>query len=83
MINLDWMTRTQRDSVSKEELHGLEVTAAETPAPPLSPVFVGYLHRAIEEGQISVRKVCELLDTTIEQLRDIIEAHQLPSPFDL
>lgn len=83
LINLGWMTRTQRESVSKEDLYGLEKSGVEMPAPPLSPTFADYLRRVIEEGQLSVRKACELLDTNIEQLKEFFKAHELSAPFDL
>jgi Zn-dependent peptidase ImmA (M78 family) len=83
LINLGWLTRTQRDSVTKEELYGLEKKKAENPALPLSPAFMIYLGRVIEEGHVSVRKVCDLLRMDLETVRGLFEAHEMRTPFDL
>lgn len=48
-----------------------------------SGAFVDRIHKGIDRGLISVRRVAGLLDCTIEDLKELMESYGLPVPFDL
>lgn len=54
-------------------------------APParLSKRFVSVMSWGIEEGHVSVRRVAQLLGTSLDDLRDLFAEHGLAAPFDL
>jgi transcriptional regulator with XRE-family HTH domain len=58
--------------------------AARDERPPLfSQRFLRAIGQAIEEGHLSVRRACQLLDLTVEDLAELFAAHGVPSPVDL
>lgn len=48
-----------------------------------SEKYVNRLREGIERGLISVRRAAEVLDCTIDDLKDLIESYGLTAPFDL
>jgi Zn-dependent peptidase ImmA (M78 family) len=58
-----------------------EAEGAKPPTPPLfSPAFVGTLVRAIEQGNISVRRAARLTDMDPEDLGELCDVHGLARP---
>ena len=45
--------------------------------------FVEVIALAIEQGRVSARRVADLLDMTLEDLKDLCAAHEVEAPFDL
>ena len=45
--------------------------------------FVKRLHRALDRGDLSVRRAAGLLDCTIEDLEDLFKSYEMEVPFDL
>jgi Zn-dependent peptidase ImmA (M78 family)/transcriptional regulator with XRE-family HTH domain len=45
--------------------------------------FVSAISWGIDEGHVSARRVAQLLDTSVDDLRDLFAEHGLSSPFDL
>ena len=48
-----------------------------------SEKYVNRLREGIQRGLISVRRAAEVLDCTIDDLKDLIESYGLTAPFDL
>ena len=45
--------------------------------------FVGYIHKSIESGTLSVRKVLSILAIPMEELSDLLRSYDLTVPYDL
>jgi Zn-dependent peptidase ImmA (M78 family)/transcriptional regulator with XRE-family HTH domain len=45
--------------------------------------FVSAISWGIDEGHVSARRIAQLLDTSVDDLRDLFAEHGLTSPFDL
>jgi Zn-dependent peptidase ImmA (M78 family)/DNA-binding XRE family transcriptional regulator len=74
----------QRIPETKLRNNGRGARAKAPPLPPLfSKRFVEVIARAIDEGQVSVRRVSYLLGLTIDDLADVFAAHGVETPFDL
>lgn len=53
------------------------------PPPPFSKEFVGTLHHALENGDLSVRRAATIMGSTIEELAQLFAHYELDVPFDL
>ncbi|WP_449409730.1 hypothetical protein [Methylobacterium komagatae] len=45
--------------------------------------FLAVVADAIEQGHVSVRRAAALLDVTIDELGDLLDAHGVERPFDM
>jgi hypothetical protein len=45
--------------------------------------FVSVISWGIDEGHVSARRVAQLLNTSVDDLRDLFAEHGLSAPFDL
>lgn len=67
---------------SKLRNNGVAEVQDEMPAL-FSRRFMEVLQCGLEQGSISVRRVCSLLDITIDELKDTFDSHQVKAPFVL
>lgn len=71
-------------NVSKDELIRLARLNEEPVKPALySPRFLAVIAEAIATGELSVRRVATLLDTSLEELGEILDAQQVERPVEL
>ena len=84
MINSERVTREEGLSVPDDALrHNGAAKATSTVAPLFSKPFVSTLVRAIDKGNISLRRAMSLIDMTQPELRELCEAHAVPAPAEL
>jgi Zn-dependent peptidase ImmA (M78 family)/transcriptional regulator with XRE-family HTH domain len=80
LVNLGCLSRTEAEAMNQKRLS----PEAEVTKPKLySQSFVECLHKGIDKGLISVRKVAALLDCDIEDLEDLFHEYGFEPPFDL
>jgi XRE family transcriptional regulator, fatty acid utilization regulator len=81
---LGWLTAAASLEVDPQRLtwNGLSPSAQTLPKL-FSRRFVERLRRALERGDLSVRRAAGLLDCTIEDLEDLFKSYEMEAPFDL
>jgi Zn-dependent peptidase ImmA (M78 family)/DNA-binding XRE family transcriptional regulator len=79
LFNLKWI-----DEVTRNELchQGQRASISGTPKR-FSSSYVSMLHRAIDRGQLSARKVAKTMGMSLPQLSELFVEHSLSSPFEL
>ncbi len=83
LVNTNVLTKAEASAVPDDSLRlHVEDVLSETPAR-FSKRFVSVMSWGIDEGHVSVRRVAQLLDTSVDDLRDLFAEHGLPAPFDL
>ena len=84
MRNLGFISPGDALEVSEERLtwNGRVLSRRELPKL-YSEKCVNRLREGIQRGLISVRRAAEILDCTIDDLKDLIESYGLTAPFDL
>lgn len=82
--HLGWLTAAASLEVDPQQLtwNGLSPSAQTLPKL-FSRRFVERLHRALDRGDLSVRRAAGLLDCTIEDLEDLFKSYEMEVPFDL
>lgn len=84
LVQLGWIGKEALASIKDNKLTANGQLARANAKPRLfSAEFAERLRRAIDGGNLSVRKAATLLDMTIEELADWLRAYELPVPFDL
>jgi hypothetical protein len=81
---LGWLTAAASLEVDQQRLtwNGLSPSAQTLPKL-FSRRFVERLRRALEHGDLSVRRAAGLLDCTIEDLEDLFKSYEMEARFDL
>jgi XRE family transcriptional regulator, fatty acid utilization regulator len=81
---LGWLSAAASLEVDPQRLtwNGLSPSAQTLPKL-FSRRFVERLRRALERGDLSVRRAAGLLDCTIEDLEDLFKSYEMEAPFDL
>jgi Zn-dependent peptidase ImmA (M78 family) len=83
LVNAKVLQRSDAKELSDELLRtNGDDSKAHSPAR-YSKRFVSVMSWGIEEGHVSVRRVAQLLDTSVDDLGDLFGEHGLPAPFDL
>ncbi|MFZ3084932.1 ImmA/IrrE family metallo-endopeptidase [Rhodoferax ferrireducens] len=83
LVNTKVITKAEANAIPDELLRANgEDTRVELPAP-YSKRFISVLSWGMDEGHVSVRRAAQLLDTSVDDLRDLFAEHGLPAPFDL
>lgn len=81
---LGWLTQAASLDIIKERLTWNGRSPSGRTLPKLfSQSFIERLHWALENGEISVRRAAELLDSTVDDLRDLFRSYNFSAPFDL
>jgi len=63
---------------------GLFVESLAAKKPPLfSKRFVEIVARSVEEGRVSIRKIANLLNLSVDDLADLLAAHGVPATYEL
>ena len=63
---------------------GLFAESLAAKRPPLfSKRFVEIVARSVEEGRVSIRKIANLLDLSVDDLGDLLAAHGVPATYEL
>lgn len=84
MINSERVSREDALSISDDALrHNGAMTSTSKVAPLFSRPFVTTLVRAIDKGNISVRRAMALVDMAEPEFRGLCEAHVVPAPAEL
>ncbi|MBI4657983.1 MAG: ImmA/IrrE family metallo-endopeptidase [Verrucomicrobia bacterium] len=82
--HLGWLTAAASLEVDPQRLTWSGRSPSGQTLPKLfSRRFVERLRRALERGNLSVRRVAGLLDCTIEDLEDLFKSYEMEVPFDL
>jgi XRE family transcriptional regulator, fatty acid utilization regulator len=81
---LSWLTAAASLEVNPQKLtwNGRSPSAQTLPRL-FSQRYVRRLHRALDKGDLSVRRAAGLLDCTIEDLEDLFKSYEMEVPFDL
>lgn len=80
LVNLGLLTKAEATALPQTKL----ARDDQASQPKLySQAFVECLHKGIDQGLISVRKVAGLLSCTIEELEDLFREYGFQPPFDL
>lgn len=83
LVNANILQRADAKALSDELLRtNGDDAKSELPAR-YSKRFVSVMSWGINEGHVSVRRVAQLLDTSVDDLGDLFGEHGLPAPFDL
>ena len=83
LTNLGWLTKADLSKINDAKLTFNGRPKGQQPLLGLfSTDFVQRLHTALAKGQLSVRRVTEILDITIEALAVLFREHKLSVPFD-
>ena len=83
LVNANVLKRTEAAALSDDLLRASgEDNKSRMPAR-YSKRFVSVMAWGIDEGHVSVRRVAQLLDISVDDLRDLFAEHGLASPFDL
>lgn len=83
LTNLGWLTKGDLPKINDAKLIFNGRPKGQQPLPGLfSTEFVKRLHVGLTRGQLSVRRVAEILDLTIQALPDLFREHKLSVPFD-
>lgn len=84
LVQLGWLGKVGQAQILDDRLTANGQPKESRQKPKLFSIeFVQRLHRALSEGELSVRRAASLLDTTIEDLAELFTAYELPAPFDL
>lgn len=84
LINLGWLTKADLPKINDAKLTFNGRPQDQQPLPELfNTEFVRRLHTGLSQGQLSVRRVAEILDLTIEALAVLFREHKLSAPFDM
>lgn len=83
LVNMNLLTKAEASAAPDEGLRAhVDDVLSETPAR-YSKRFVSVMSWGIDEGHVSVRRIAQLLDTSVDDLRDLFAEHGLSAPFDL
>lgn len=83
LVNKGVITRAEAESVPDDSSRSAEGDHLSGPMARFNKHFVSVMSWGIDEGHLSVRRLAQLLDVTVDDLRDLFAEHGLPAPFDL
>jgi len=83
LVQLGWLDRANLLQIEESRLTANGRTVPALPPRLFGPEFMGRLHAGISAGHLSVRRAASLLDTSIDDLAELFQAHELTVPFDL
>lgn len=85
LVSLDLISKADARGVRPEALRfkGRPHRRDEKAPPLFSKRFAGIVARAIDEGQVSTRKIASVLGLTIDDLGDLFTEHGVPAPYAL
>lgn len=85
LVALGKLKRAVANSLPQVELrnNGRDSAAEQDPPPLFSPSFMKVIGNAIEDGKISVRRLAQLFDMSVDDLPNLFTAQGLKSPISL
>ncbi|HIF9213073.1 TPA: ImmA/IrrE family metallo-endopeptidase [Photobacterium damselae] len=84
LVSLKKISRSYADRLDKELMAKNGQKDGEDLPPKLfNKQFVQYIHKAIDSGTLSVRKILSILDMTMEELNELLVSYNLTVPYDL
>ncbi|MBV7298253.1 ImmA/IrrE family metallo-endopeptidase [Enterovibrio paralichthyis] len=84
LVSLDKISRSHADRLDKELMAKNGQKDGEDLPPKLfNKQFVQYIHKSIDSGTLSVRKILSILDMTMEELNGLLVSYNLTVPYDL
>lgn len=84
LVSLNKISRSYASRLNKELMTKNGKSDEEELHPKLfNKQFLQYIHKAIESGTLSVRKILSILDVTMEELNELLVSYNLTVPYDL
>ncbi|MEO3683360.1 XRE family transcriptional regulator [Shewanella vesiculosa] len=84
LVSLNKLSRSTADKMDKSLMvKNGRVKEVVTQPKLFNKQFVGYIHKSIESGTLSVRKILSILDMNMEELSELLESHDFTVPYDL
>jgi Zn-dependent peptidase ImmA (M78 family)/DNA-binding XRE family transcriptional regulator len=84
LVNLGWLAKGDLELIDDARLTFNGRPVDRQPPPQLfNAGFVARLHTALARGQLTVRRMAEILDLSIDALADLFRGYEMTVPFDL
>lgn len=83
LLNMGVLKQSQIVALSDDFLRSNVDEGNINPPARYSKRFVSAISWGIDEGHVSARRVAQLLDSSVDDLRDLFSEHGLSAPFDL
>jgi Zn-dependent peptidase ImmA (M78 family)/DNA-binding XRE family transcriptional regulator len=84
LVQLEWLGKADLLDIHDGRLTANGRSREQSTRPKLfSEAFVQRIHRALSQGELSIRRTADILDMTIEDIADLFRSWDLPVPFDL
>ena len=83
LVATERLKRAQALSISDSVLRNRRRDRNSPPPPLFSKAFMAVIGKALAEGELSARCAAGLLDTTVDDLSDLLKSYGLESPIDL
>jgi Zn-dependent peptidase ImmA (M78 family)/transcriptional regulator with XRE-family HTH domain len=83
LVATERLKRAQALSISDSVLRNRRRDRNSPPPPLFSKAFMAVIGKALAEGELSARRAAALLDTTVDDLSDLLKSYGLESPIDL